>query len=86
MLYCVQVPRTSSKKSDGLFYKKQLQQSIAAKERIESRKQELSEMLSSGSAFSFYEKDLKRREEKARHLEAHRNNKNRFQVQNPLPK
>lgn len=38
-------------------------------------------MLSSGAAFSFCEKDLERREEKARRLEAHRNNKNRFQVQ-----
>lgn len=75
-----QVPHTSSKKADGLFYKKQLEQSIAAKKRIESRKQELSEMMSDGSAFSFYVKDMERREEKARRLEAHRNNKNRFQV------
>jgi uncharacterized protein involved in type VI secretion and phage assembly len=81
LIHHVQVPRTSSKNSDGLFYKKQLQQSVAAKKRIEARKQELSALLSSGAAPSFYEKDLERREEKLRRLEAHRNNKNRFQVQ-----
>jgi hypothetical protein len=82
----VQVPRTSSKRSDGLFYKKQLQQSEAAKARILARKEELSSMSSAGgAAFSFYERDLEQREARAQRLEAHRNNKNRFQVPALLP-
>jgi hypothetical protein len=53
----------------------------AAKARVAARRAELQEMLSEGAgAFSFYETDLRKMKEKKERLEAHRNNKNRFQV------
>lgn len=77
----VQVPLTSSKKSDGLYYKNLYEKDQAAKARVASRKEELERMLAGGgAAFSFYEKDMQRMQEKQRRIQAHRNNKARFQV------
>eukprot|EP00892_Ulva_mutabilis_P008662 jgi/Ulvmu1/6168/UM028_0024.1 len=53
----------------------------AAKARVTARKEQLEEMLSAGGAqFSFYEKDMQRIQDKKRRIEAHRNDKSKFQV------
>lgn len=37
-------------------------------------------LVAGGTAFSFYEKDIQRMQDKKRRIEAHRNDKTRFQV------
>lgn len=77
----VQVPHTSSKKSDGLYYKQLYDKEQTAKARVASRKEELELMFRRGGApFSFYEKDIQRIEEKKRRIDAHRKDRTRFQV------
>lgn len=77
----LQVPHTSSKKSDGLYYKKMYEKEEAAKARVIARKDELEKLVSSGGAqFSFYERDMQRIQDKKKRIEAHRKDRSKFQV------
>jgi hypothetical protein len=77
-----QVPETSSRKSDGLYARRRAEQARAAAERVAGRRAEISALLAAdGGAPSFVEKDAAAGRAKAARLEAHRKDKNRFQVQ-----
>lgn len=76
----VKVPHTSSKMSDGLYYKKLNEKEETAKARVTARKEEQKMLVVGGAQFSFYEKDMQRIQEKKKRIEAHRNNRSMFQV------
>jgi hypothetical protein len=80
---CMQVPPTSSRESNGKFQREVQERKAAADKRIAARKQELQAMLEEGDGvgpFSFYKVDMERQRAKEARQEAHRRDKNRFQV------
>ena len=81
---CVQVPTTSSRKSDGLYAQKRAQQALASRARVEARRAELEVLRTAdathGGPPSFYERDREAMAARAARLKAHRADKNRFQV------
>ena len=74
---------TSSKQSDGKFAADKCAREAEAAARVQRRQAELTRMLAAGGdkgAPSFYEADEAARRAKQARIEAHRRDKNRFQV------
>jgi hypothetical protein len=79
----MQVPLTSSRQSNGRFQRDIDERKAAAETRVEARKLELRAMHDAADGrgpFSFYKADMERERAKKARQEAHRRDKNRFQV------